>query len=79
MSSSMVHIVFGAVLIALLACSSVHGFKDQYFDMAESESQEYVPTVVAQVVNKRFYFHFLPDAFPKGVRMLPLALLDWGA
>ena len=33
----------------------------------------------AQVVNKRFYFHFLPDAFPKGVRMLPPALLDCGA
>lgn len=44
----MVQIVFGAVLIALLACSSVHGFKDQYFDMAESESQEYVPTVVGE-------------------------------
>lgn len=34
---------------------------------------------IGSVVNKRFYFHFLPDAFPKGVRMLPPALLVWGA
>uniref|UniRef100_A0A182PRY5 Uncharacterized protein n=1 Tax=Anopheles epiroticus TaxID=199890 RepID=A0A182PRY5_9DIPT len=50
MSSPLLQIVFGAVLVGLVAVSSVHGFKDPqpYFDLAESESQEYGQTVVGE-------------------------------
>uniref|UniRef100_A0A182RLS0 Uncharacterized protein n=1 Tax=Anopheles funestus TaxID=62324 RepID=A0A182RLS0_ANOFN len=48
MSTSLLHIVLGAVLVGLFA-SYVYGFKEQtYFDMTESESQEYGPTVVGE-------------------------------